>query len=244
MSANNPSVTASDIITDVEARLGTPNISTTSYLPWVSHAYQRTYLALMNTNQRVKEELFGNLATFDLTNGTAEYSLSTNIPRFGGIIKVEILYGGTGDTWKRAKRIDSLANWEIQNNATTTYRSKDNPLFYILKDKIGFIPTPPSTDAGASQAKVWFIRRPYQITDGTDVIDIDYRFIYPIVNFVQARAIEMKNEDYGQAAQVEAAFRRDLEEIAIMASAEFDENDNTNSVGLSSHSALFDNPFR
>lgn len=241
---DNPDITASDIITDVENRLDSPNISTAKYLPWVSYAYQKLYQALIGSGQRVKEELFGNYIEFDLTNGTAEYSLETNIPRYGGTIKVEIKYGGTSDDWVRARKIPSLANYDIQNNVSTSYRGKSDAIYYIIQNKIGFIPTPPSTDSGTPVARVWYIRRPFQVTAGTDIIDIPYRFIYPLVDYVQAKAIMSENEDYNQAAQMEANFRQQLVEVAEAAVSEFDENDGTNFIQVSSNSSLFSNPFR
>ena len=243
MSTNNPSVTASDIITDVEARLYSPNISSTVYLPWVSYAYQKLFAALASTNQRVRENLFGNLIQFDLIGGTAEYALSTYIPRFGSFIKGEIRYGASGDDWVRLKPLGSIANWEIQNNVSTSYRPKTGALYYLLEDAIGFVPTPPSGDSGTPTVKIWYVRRPYQINLGTDVIDIDYRFIYPITDYVQAKAIEREAEDYAVAGQVDAKFERQLEEVAQNADAEFNENE-IETVYRASDSPLYSDPLR
>lgn len=243
MSNNNPSITVSDITTDVENRLLSPGISGSVYIPWVSYAYQKTYQALLGVNQRVKEELFGNLISVTLTPGTAEYSVSTNIPRFGGIIKVEIRYGASGDDWERAERLDSVAHWKIQNNVSTNYRSKTSPLYYIIEDIIGFIPTPPSGESTQTPtARVWYIQRPYQITLTTDVIDIPYRFTYPIVNYVQARAIERENEDYDVALSIERKFEQELENIATAASSEYSEEEQTNFVRVGSDSGLYEDP--
>lgn len=244
MSSNNPDITASDIITDVENRLGSPNITSTAYLPWISYAYTKVYRALIGTNQMVKESLFGEVATLTLTNGTAEYSLEENIPQFGSFIKVEVKYGATGDDWVTATKLPSLANWEIQNNVSTSYRAKTNPLYYKIGDKLGFIPTPPAADTGTPQAKVWYIKRPYQITLVTDVIDLPYRFTYPIANYVQARAIEMLNEDYSQSMMIENKFERELQMLAEFADSENNENDGTESVQVASGSSLFVDPFR
>lgn len=244
MASNNPSITASNIITDVEARLENPNLSANTYLPWVSYGYNRLYLALMSADPRVREGLFGNSETFNLSAGVSEYSISTNIPRFGGIIKVEVKYGGTGDDWTRAKKLPSVSDYEVQNNNTTSYRAKENPLYFLLEDSIGFIPVPPVADSGTPQAKVFYVRRPYQITDVADVIDIDYRFIYPLANYVQAKAIERINEDYGQAAIIEREFIRLLEEVSERATSEFSgELDGGESVVVPSNSPLFKNPF-
>jgi hypothetical protein len=242
MSANNPDITASDIITDVEARLGTPNISTSIYLPWISYAYQRTYQALANCGQEIKERLFGDDATITLVTDTSEYSIETNMPRFGGMIKVEVKYGATGDEYHQATLLRSLANWEDQSHISTTYRSKLEPLYNIFGDHLVIIPTPPSTDTGTSYAKCWYIKRPYQLDSGTDVIDIPYRFMYPIVNYVQAKAIQKANEDYSTSFQLEADFRNQLEEIAQACVSEDNENEGQ-AVEVSSNSRLYDKPF-
>jgi hypothetical protein len=187
MSANNPSITASDIITDVESRLGAPNINGADYLPWISYAYQKTYAALANAGQGVKDALFGAYITLPLVNGTTEYSLSTNIPRFASVIKIEVQYGASTDQRNTAGRIRSIAHVSNMGQISTTYYAKTSPMYYLIDGLIGFIPTP---DGGT--AYIWYIKRPYQISDGADVIDIDYRFIYPIVNYVQAKAIEKR----------------------------------------------------
>lgn len=241
MAANNPNITASNLIADVENRLGNPNISASVYLPWVSYAYLKTYAALANAGQSVKETLFGNYQAITLTNGTAEYALSTILPRFGSVIKLEILYGGTGDQRVRLSPLRSISQWNVQGNVSTSYRSKGNPLYYLLEDTIGIIPTPPATDANSATLYAWYVRRPYQITDGTDVIDLDYRFIYPLVNYIQAKAIQKENEDYNASLEIERLFQSELAEVVEAAVSEYNEND-INGVEISSSSALFDNP--
>lgn len=243
MSANNPDITAANIITDVEARLGTPNISTSNYLPWVSYAYQKTYAALINAGQKVKEALFGNYITFTIAKGTAEATLSTVIPRFGGFIKLEILYGASGDTRVRLNPLRSIWQWPNQGNVSTSYRSKDQALYYLFENTFGIIPTPPASDASDTTIYAWYIRRPYQIDAAGDVIDIDYRFIYPIVNYVQGKAMEKQNEDYSTAGVLEQRFERELEQIAIAATSEYNEND-FEGIEIDTTSMLFDDPFR
>ena len=242
MSANNPTILASDIITDVEVRLGSPNISGTDYLPWISYAYQKLFASLYKAGQKVREQLFGNYLAVTLTNGTAEYTLSSILPRFISPIKFEILFGGTGDSRVRLNPAGSIYKWDNQANVSTSYRPKQSPIYYILQDKLGIIPTPPSSDSANAILYAWFVRGPYQITDTADSIDIPYRFIYPIVNYVQAKAIQKQHEDYSEASLVEQTFERELEQIAITASDENNENDGQ---GIEhADSALSENPFR
>lgn len=243
MSANNPSITGADIITDVEARLGTPNISSTIYVPWIAYAYLKTYAALANAGQTVKENLFGAYIAVTLTNGTAEYTLSTIIPRFGSVIKLEILFGGTSDQRVRLSPLRSISQWASQANVSTSYRAKEAAVYYLLKDTLGVIPTPPASDPSQATLYAWYIARPYQITATTDPIDIPFRFLYPIVNYVQSKAIEKQNEDYSQASLVEQRFERELEQIAIAASSEYNENDGEG-IEVATDSLIFDNPFR
>lgn len=242
MSANNPSITAANIITDVENRLGNPNISTSVYLPWVSYAYQKTYAALANVGQEVKERLFGNYTTYTLTNGTAEYALSTILPRFSSVIKLEILYGGTGDQRVRLSKLRTISGWDNQGNVSTSYRPKTSPLYYLLEDTLGIIPTPPASDSSQGVLYAWYVRRPYQITDGADVIDIDYRFIYPIVNYVQAKALQKENEAYATSGEIERLFLGELEDIAEAAASEYNENEGEFVQDTST--VLHENPLR
>lgn len=243
MASNNPDITASDIISDIESRLGSPNISGSIYLPWISHGYQKLYHGLANAGQEVKENLFGALETITLANGTSEYSIEDNIPRYGGLIKAEIRYGGSEDQYVRATKLRSLSQWNDQSQVSTEYRAKVSPLIYFSGTIFGVIPTPPATDAGSPTLKVWYIKRPYQITSVTDVVDIPYRFLFPVTNYVQAKAIQHKYEDYSAAAALENKFDQEVQMAAEYASGEITENEGM-SVEYSSGSELLSNPLR
>ena len=245
MSTDNPDVTASDIVVDIESKLQGTNLDTTDYLPWISYAYQKLYRAIVSAGQQVKEYYFGDYITFNLSGGNNEYSLSTNIPRFGGMIKAEILYGGTNDTWTKLTRLPSLNNYgQTMNNVDTNYQSKQNPLYYILQDTIGIIPTPPAGDAGTPQIKVWYVKRPYQINDGADVIDIPYRYLEPLNDYVHAKAIQSENESYGESDMIEKNFDRKLQGITEDVENEFGEYEGTDSVQPFSGGRLHSNPMR
>jgi hypothetical protein len=198
----------------------------------------------MNAGQRAQENYFGAYIAFNLTAGVAEYSLHTNIPRFGGEIKVEVKYGGTSDDWVKLRKLSSLANWNNQNNVSTSYRSKLTGLYYILGDLLGFIPTPPTTDSGTPLARVWYIKRPYQLTNTTDIVDIPYRYLYPIKNYVQSKAIMAENEDYAQAGATEAKFDQELKELTALVTNEFNEHDGTSAIQIPANAPIFRNPLR
>lgn len=245
MSVDNPDITASDIINDIEARLGGTNLDTTDYLPWVSYSYQKLYNAIISAGQQAKEYYFGNLVTFNLTAGTGEYSLETNIPRFGGIIKVEVKYGATDDLWVKAARLPSINNYsQVMSNVDTNYRGKSSVVYYLLQNIIGFIPTPPAGDPDTPQAKVWYVKRPYQINDGMDVIDIPHRYMEPLNDYVQAKAIQAENESYAEAGQIERTFAAKLNQITEQVENEFGEYEGTDSVQPFNGSRLYHNPLR
>jgi hypothetical protein len=236
MASNNPNVTASNIISDVEARLMTPAISSNTYLPWISYAYGRVFLTLLRARREIAEQFFADsyLLTLNTTNPN-EYTLTDYIPRFGGMLKVEILYGATGDTWINAAQLPAISTYDILQNNTTQYRGKSSCIYYLIGGKIGFIPVPP--ESGAT-ARIYYIKRPYQIDSTSDVIDIPYRYQYPIVDYVQSKAIQTANQDYSTSQILEDRFRQQLEEIAISADSEIVASTNI----LYQGSALYDNP--
>lgn len=241
MSANNPNYTASTIITDVEARLRNPGISATTYLPWISTAFNKVYQKLSEIGQHAKQEYFGTYVTWSLdTASPNEYSLIGKMPRFGGMISIRIKYGATGDLQQRLAKLRSVDNWANWDQISVTYRGKENPLYYIFGDTIGFIPVPPEL---GGTIKAWYVKRAFQITDGADVLDIPYRFMYPIFTYVQARAIERAFEDYGTAKAFDRQFEAELEQIALAAASEFSEDDDV-SVETDSSDLLYDDPFR
>lgn len=240
MSANNPDITASNLISEVEADLNNPGVSATTYLPWVSQAYQKTFLALLKCGQRVKEALFEDSATINLSLNTLEITLTTQVPRFGGLVKIEVKYGATGDDWNPGKNLISSSNWRNLHNVSTQYRNKTSPLYLQSGTNLMVIPVPP--EAGAT-AYIRYIKRPYQITAGTDVVDIPYRYLYPVVNYIKAKAIQTVNEDYQNSNAIENRFLQELEEIQEAAMSEFiNENDGTDSVQVSTDSNLFNDP--
>ena len=239
MSSNNPDISASDIIDQVESLLGTPNVSSDIYLPWISYAYQRVFQKLANVGQRVKEELFGDSGQISLTQSQLEHSIVSSIPRFGGEVAVEVKYGASGDVRVPATKMRTKAYWRNYDNVSTSYRSKNSPIYYISGGDIGIIPVPP--EAGAI-AYIDFVKRPYQITEGDDIIDIPYRFTYPIVNFVHAKAVQKVNEDYGESRLIQKEFQDELEEIAVAADSEYNENDGTSTIEPDPDSDIFVDP--
>jgi hypothetical protein len=236
MALNNPSVTASNIITDVEARLFNPNISSSLYLPWISYAYQRVFLTLLRASKEIAEQFFGDSYTLTLNTTTPnEYILTDYIPRFGGIIKVNLKYGDINDQWQGIPQLPSVSTYDSMEERTTLNVAKSNAIFYVIGQKIGFIPTPPETGA---QAVIYYIKRPYQINDTSDVIDIPYRYQYPIADYVQSKAMQRSNQVYSTSQLVEDRFRQQLEEIAISADSEVVGSTNI----LYDGSALYSNP--
>lgn len=233
---NNPSVTAADIITDVEARLLNPAISSSIYLPWISYAYNRVYLTLLRSRKEIAEQFFGDSYTLILdTDSPNEYVITDSIPRYGGILKVEIKYGAAEDSWTNISQLPSVSTYNILQENTVTYRAKSSAIYYIIGQKIGFIPTPPETGA---QAVIYYIKRPYQISASSDVIDIPYRYQYPIADYVQSKAIQRANQDYSASQVIEDRFRQQLEEVAISADSEVVGSSNI----LYQGSGLYDNP--
>lgn len=233
---NNPNITASNIITDVEARLFNPNISSSLYLPWISYAYQRVFLTLLRSRKEIAEQFFGDSYTLTLdTDNPNEYILTDYMPRFGGIIKVNMKYGDINDQWQDVSQLPSVSTYSSMEEKTTLNVAKTNAVYYILGGKIGFIPIPPESGA---QAVIYYIKRPYQIDDVSDVIDIPYRYQYPIADYVQSKAMQRSNQDYTTSQVIEDRFRQQLEEIAISADSEILGASNI----LYQGTALYDNP--
>lgn len=240
MPDNNPDYTASAVVTQVESDLRNPNLGTAFYLPHISAAFGKVRQKLERVGQQAKEDFFGDVATINLTTDSpAEFDLTTVIPRFGGFIGVQVKYGGADDQYNPATKLKSFAHWANWDHISSVYRGKDQPLYYKRGDTIGFIPVPPEPNA---TAKVWFVKRGFQVTDGGDELDIPYRFMYPILTYVKARAIERANEDYVTAAQLDRRFEAELEDIAQAAASEFNEEDG-DSVEIDSNDALYSDPF-
>lgn len=221
MSSSNPSITASDIITDVDGRLSQANLSSAVYLPWVSYSYQRVFQSLVSVGKAVAENFFGDTDTINLTTTSPnEYTLTDEIPRYGGLISVWVKYGATGDEYRKAVKLISTAEIINPENISTTYYSKVNPYYYVRGGVIGFLPVPPES---GGVAKIDFIKRPYQINAVEDVIDIPYRYLWPVSEYVHSKAVQRLNEDYGASKQIEDNFRQQLEEISIACATEYQE---------------------
>ncbi len=218
----NPSITCNDIVADVEARLDAPNLGTAFYLPIISTAAQRVYQSIAALGQEAKEKFFGTNGTINLTINTLEHDIYASLTDFASFIDVEIVYGATGDTRNTATKLRSASQWRDKANVSTTYRSKALPLYYQSGGNIGIIPISPETGA---IVYVRYVLKLPQYTDGADVINIPYRFIWPITDYVHAKAIQKENEDYSTARQLEVDFGKALEEITERAADEINEND-------------------
>lgn len=227
MADQNPDLLVSDIITDVEARLNAPGLATSVYLPWISTSAQRIYRALTALGQEGKERYFGASDTISLTTSTLEHDIFGSIPDFGSFISVEVLYGASGDVRRKASKLRSVSQWPDLSNVTTSYRAKDVPLYYQSGDNIGIIPVPPESGA---VAYIRYIRKLPQYTDADDVIEIPYRFTWPIYDYVEAKALQRTNEDFSTSRQIEMDFRADVDALTEMAADEMNENDGTNAV--------------
>lgn len=239
MSSHNPDITCSDIITDVENRLASPNLSASVYLPWISTSAQRVYQALAALGQEAKERYFGASDTIELTQSTLEHSITDSIPDFASFIKVEIKYGAAEDTRNKARKMRSPSMWANEDNVSTSYRPKDRPLYGQSGDNLIVIPIPPESGA---IAYVRYVSRLPQYDDASDVIHIPFRFLWPVYDYVQAKAIQRVNEDYTTARQIESDFRGALEEITERAADELNENDGTNAVEADTDDDIFYNP--
>lgn len=241
MSSNNPDITAADVITDVETRLGDTNLDATDYLPWISYSYQKVYHAIVSAGQQAKEKFFEDNATIALDVDTLEKDISTDIPLLGSISKIEVKYGASGDTWNPATKLPSTAHWANLHNVSTQYRNKTNPLYNITGNNLLVIPVAPESGA---VAYVRYIKRPYQLTASTDIIDLPYRYIYAVIDYVHARAIVSENEDFAQAQVVENNFQAELAKITELVVNEFNENDGTSAVQVDTTASIFSNPLR
>ena len=243
MATANPDYTASDIIEEVNSLLtGGTNLSAEIMLPWISTAYQRLYAKISSVSKQAKEELFGDRADVELVADTLEYTLTDSIPRFGGFIKVAVRYGASEDDWNPATRLLSIEYWKDLSKVSTQYQAKTLPLYYQRNGLIGVIPTAVSGETDQTPtARVWFVKRAERIDEVTDIIDIPYRFCYPIVNYVLKRTLQRVNEDYATADQIDRDFKEDLEEVALSVASEFEEG--IDGIEVPAGSALYDNPF-
>lgn len=242
MAESNPTYTASDIITDVNSRfVGGTGLSNEDFLPWISYSNQKLYQKIISVGKRAKQEIFGAKGDITLTAGVLEYTITDWLPRFGGILRVDIQYGATGDVFNRATPLIDITYWNNLEDVSTSYRSKIHPLYYLMGTVIGFIPVPPSGESVQTPtARVRYVKRPQQITEVTDEIDIPYRFLYPLINYVQAKAVQRVNEDYSEASLVERQFEKELEDVAMAVADEFEEG--VDGVEMSSSSELYSNP--
>lgn len=212
---DNPEYTVADVISDVNGRLRNPGVGAEIITPWVSYAYNRLYNKLLNVNQQVKEQLFGAYTTIDLEEDVAEYVITEHAPRYSSLVKYEIHYGTNQIT--SGKSIYSIA--KSPNNVITG--GSGTPRLYRYGNNFAFYPIP-----GEGTAHLWYIKRGKQLTQSTDVLyDIPYRYLYPIMDYVEGRVIARINEDYGVLGTLEREFERKMEEVAMMADGEISEWD-------------------
>lgn len=240
MSSNNPTITVSDLIEEVDTRLGGTNLDTSDFLPWASYSQLKTYNAIIAAGQQAKERYFETEDTLDLSTSVLEIDITSQAPDFGSVVKIEVKYGASGDDWNPASKMASSANWRNLHNVSTTYRNKTSPVYNITGDSnLMVIPIPPEDGA---QAYIRYISRPYKLTLATDTIVIPYRFTYLMTDYIYNRATIAENEDISAFRALDADFEAKLRKLTEEVTNEFNENDGTSGIRVSGSAPIFRNP--
>ena len=133
----------------------------------INEFYMKTVTAVMT----VYEDYYSNTSTITTVDDTQEYDLPSD---FYKMRRVEINYAPstTGSTSQRALPI-TLDEVRGRLSSTSTGPSVSrNSVYYVIGDKIGFLPIP--SDGGTDAVDLWYIKQISELSESTDVIDIPF----------------------------------------------------------------------
>lgn len=202
-------MTIAEIQNEVIRELGAGARTTAPLLlPLIDEGQNRIY------NKLIKNKIFHNLfythATWDTKNGTSEYTVADGVPNdIKFVLKIETQYDGQ-DKRHRATKI-GVENIAKMDEISTSYKDKYRPEYYRYGEgsniTIGFVPT--HDVAGDDYNKIWYMKKPVQITDSSQSLIIPSDGHYLVVRFAHAGAQLIEDEDKAGWLQFLAQFERD-----------------------------------
>lgn len=200
----------SEIQTEAILRLGPgARVTAANILNSVDEGNKRIYSKLV----QVHERLFYGTTSFNAVSGTSEYTTSLGVPTdIKKILKVETRYADQ-DKRVHATKID-LSNVNQMDKISTTYKSSAQPGYYWFGNgsntKIGFIPT--HDEAGENYNKIWYLKKPTDLTTGSQTPIVPDDAHYLIVQFTVANAQLMEDEDANTYLAFLKQWNRDVDE--------------------------------
>ncbi len=152
-------MTTAELVTDLENYLGAGvDVDSTGLTRWLNDSY----MYIVDEIVKVNPDYFAKASTADTISGQQEYDLPTDFER---ALMVNIQTDGT---WLKAIALPSGSINRIDDSANTTdsLTSTATPYYYILKDNIGFFPTP--TETGDENIKLWYVYTPNELSSSVD----------------------------------------------------------------------------
>jgi len=144
----------------------------------------------------VHERLFYTSTEINVKSGTSEYTVTDGVPTdIKRILKVETRYNNQPFRVK-ATKIDH-SNIDQMDKATVTYHSSARPGYYWMGNGVNtVIGFDPAHDLTADNyTKIWYLRKPTKITQGSQTPIIPDDAHYLLVNFAVAMAQLSEDED-------------------------------------------------
>ena len=174
--------TLSNIYDDVRFKTNktSDDLSDATLLRLANKTAREIYVGLIGTS----EDWYGEIAEFDLVASTTaanrEYTIpadSASTPWGGGAIKilqVELKIDGTNWTVARPAKLSGSAIPYNESDITANY--DNNAPFYAVFDNSIFILSG-TTTAVTDGGRIFYIKRPAEMTTGTDVPDMPNEFL-------------------------------------------------------------------
>jgi len=180
-------------------------------LPLIDEGQNRIYNKLVKN--KLLQRLFYTNASWNTKNGTNEYTVADGVPTdIKFLLKVETRYDGQAIRHKTTKI--EIENIEKMDEITTSHQNKIKPKFYWMGEGvntiIGFVPT--HDVAGDDYTKIWYMKKPVQITDNSQSLIIPSDGHYLVVRFAHAGAQLIEDEDKAGWLQFLAQFNKDCDE--------------------------------
>lgn len=211
-------MTKSEIITFARTKVGEDNSDSDLSDIHLGTLLNGRYQDVCNFIVGVNEGFFAKLdTTIDLVNGTDLYDLpdvdSNSRTRIIRILRIEIAYDGTNYYHARPIQVQDLP----PTNFIDTQYSTLSPVYYLLDNKIYFLPTP--TENKTNAVKIWYIQRQLDLSADSDIPQFPEQYHHilgwglaaDIMQRTGARVLDLDDASY--ADRFEGKYQEGLEKL-------------------------------
>ena len=177
-------MTKAQLITDLRNLIGPGvEVDNSGLLTWLNDAYMQMVDEISKTNP----DFFTKTDLDSTVNGTQEYDLPSD---FDKMLMVNLQLDGT---WRRVLPLANINAIPIHSRTDSGQGfTEGQPYYYIVGDKIGFMPIPSETTS--DNIKLWYVYTPSELSADSDEPAISKKYHHIIKYGAYANYLDQDDE--------------------------------------------------